>query len=63
MSRQKIVAGNWKMNKSLQDAKTLVEMMTNQVNDFDEVTKIIIPPFPYLNAVGEQLASKENFYL
>jgi triosephosphate isomerase len=63
MSRQKIVAGNWKMNKSLQDAKTLVEMITNQVNDFDEVTKIIIPPFPYLNAVGEQLASKENFFL
>ena len=43
MSRQKIVAGNWKMNKSLQDAKMLVEMITNQVNDFDEVTKIIIP--------------------
>jgi triosephosphate isomerase len=61
MSRQKIVAGNWKMNKSLQDAKTLVEMITNQVNDFDEVTKIIIPPFPYLNAVGEQLRLKRKF--
>ena len=63
MSRQKIVAGNWKMNKSLQDAKILVEMITNQVNDFDEVTKIIIPPFPYLNTIGEQLSKKENFFL
>ncbi|MES2763385.1 MAG: triose-phosphate isomerase [Bacteroidota bacterium] len=63
MSRQKIVAGNWKMNKSLQDAKTLVDMITNQINDFDEVTKIIIPSFPYLVPVGEQLSKKENFYL
>ncbi|MES2513325.1 MAG: triose-phosphate isomerase [Bacteroidota bacterium] len=63
MSRQKIVAGNWKMNKSLQDAKTLVEMITNQVNDFDEVTKIIIPSFPYLIPVRELLSKKENFFL
>lgn len=63
MSRQKIVAGNWKMNKSLQEAKTLVEMILNQVNDFDEVTKIIIPAFPYLDSVGVQLKKKENFFL
>ena len=54
MSRQKIVAGNWKMNKSLQEAKTLVEQIINQVNvpiaiGIDEVTKIIIPPFPFLS--------------
>ena len=41
MSRKKIVAGNWKMNKSLQESKTLVERILNQVNNFDEVTKII----------------------
>ncbi|MBI3520099.1 MAG: triose-phosphate isomerase [Bacteroidetes bacterium] len=63
MSRQKIVAGNWKMNKSLQEAKTLVEMIINQVNDFDEVTKIIIPPFPFLDAVNHLISSKANFSL
>lgn len=68
MSRKKIVAGNWKMNKSLQDAKTLVEMITNQMNvplaiGIDEVTKIIIPAFPYLNSIGDQLSKKENFFL
>lgn len=63
MSRQKIVAGNWKMNKSLQEAKMLVEMTIKQVSDFDEVTKIIIPPFPYLHSVGEQIQKKENFFL
>ncbi len=63
MERKKIVAGNWKMNKSLQEAQTLVEMITPQVNDFDEVTKIIIPPFPYLYPVNELIANKANFYL
>lgn len=63
MSRQKIVAGNWKMNKSLQEAKTLVEMITNQVNDFDEVTKIIIPPFPFLDSVNHLISNKANFSL
>jgi len=63
MTRQKIVAGNWKMNKSLQEAKTLVEMILNQVNEFDEVTKIIIPPFPYLEPISGQLSKKENFFL
>lgn len=62
-SRQKIVAGNWKMNKSLQEAKTLVEQITNQVNEFDEVTKIIIPPFPFLETVKQTISNKPNFYI
>jgi triosephosphate isomerase len=62
MSRKKIVAGNWKMNKSLQEAKTLVERITEQVNDFDDVIKIIIPPFPYLESVHTRTSLKANFY-
>jgi len=68
MSRQKIVAGNWKMNKSLQEAKTLVDQITNQVNDsiaigVDEVTKIIIPPFPFLESIKSSVTNKPNFYV
>ena len=63
MERKKIVAGNWKMNKSLQEAKTLVEMIMQQVNDFDEVTKVIIPPFPYLETTSNLISNKANFYL
>ena len=63
MERKKIVAGNWKMNKSLQEAKILVEMIMQQVNDFDEVTKVIIPPFPYLETTSNLISNKANFYL
>lgn len=63
MERKKIVAGNWKMNKSLQEANMLVEMIMPQVNDFDDVTKIIIPAFPYLHTVSRLVANKANFYV
>jgi len=62
MSRKKIVAGNWKMNKSLQEAKTLTERITEQMNDFDEVIKIIFPPFPYLESVSLRTSLKANCY-
>src|SRR4051812_35534112 len=63
MSRKKIVAGNWKMNKSLQEAKNLVESITEQVNEFDEVIKIIIPPFPYLESVQSRITGRTNFHM
>lgn len=63
MSRQKIVAGNWKMNKSLQEAKTLVKQIINQSNNSDEVIKIIIPPFPFLESVVTETSGKSNFYV
>jgi triosephosphate isomerase len=62
MSRKKIVAGNWKMNKSLQEAKNLAERITEQVNDFDDVIKIIFPPFPYLEPVHTRTSLKANCY-
>ena len=63
MSRQKIVAGNWKMNKSLQEAKALVKQIINQSNDTDKVTKIIIPPYPFLESVLTEISNKPNFYI
>lgn len=61
--RKKIVAGNWKMNKTLHEAETLVEMIKTKVNEFDDVIKIIIPPFPFLPAVKSKLLHKSNFYI
>lgn len=63
MTRKKIVAGNWKMNKTLQEAQSLVKQITNQVNEFDDVTKIIIPSFPFLTSVKENITNQTNFHL
>lgn len=62
MNRKKIVAGNWKMNKTLQEANTLVEQIINNA-PANEVIKIIIPPFPYLTSIHSQISIKSNFSL
>lgn len=57
--RKNIVAGNWKMNTRLNDAKALV-------NDFlklwsePQTSVILAPPFPYLVPVVELTKDKNN---
>src|SRR5690606_3788451 len=48
--RQKIVAGNWKMNKTLDDALALASELVGMVNDEvrGDVRIILCTPFPYL---------------
>jgi triosephosphate isomerase len=55
--RTKIIAGNWKMNKSLDEAKALTaEVMTLAANEVKGNAKIILcVPFPYLVPVKAQL--------
>ena len=50
--REKIVAGNWKMNKTFSEAKQLTTEILNQ-NLSSEVTVIIAPPFPFLQSLKE----------
>ena len=53
--RTKIVAGNWKMNKTYQESKVLVKELKNAVKDLQlENTRVIIAP-PFINL---QKASK-----
>ncbi|WP_428740830.1 triose-phosphate isomerase [Tenacibaculum sp.] len=43
--RQKIVAGNWKMNKNLDEAKVLIKGIKKEVKgDLNEGTRVIIAP-------------------
>lgn len=63
MNRQKIVAGNWKMNKVLHESKVLVEAISTQLNETDNVLKIIIPPFPFLESISKNISGKKNLFL
>jgi triosephosphate isomerase (TIM) len=48
--RQKIVAGNWKMNKTTEEANTLASEIAGMINDEvqGQVKVILCVPFPYL---------------
>lgn len=51
--RKKIIAGNWKMNKTIQDASALAEDIKLELADCREVDVALCPPFTALSAVGE----------
>lgn len=57
--RKKIVAGNWKMNKTLEEAKILTaELMGMVADEVKSNTEVIIcTPFPYLISLKNQLGN------
>ena len=44
-SRVPIIAGNWKMNKSVEQTMLLLEEMVDDLDVLDQVDKVICPPF------------------
>ena len=50
-----IVAGNWKMNTSIREAKSLVAEMKPALESIKGVQKIVCPPFVSLAAVADML--------
>lgn len=53
--RKKLVAGNWKMNKSVTDAQQLAEGVKRELGEFREVDVVLCPPFTALKAVSEAI--------
>lgn len=50
--RKKIIAGNWKMNKAVGDAKRLAEGIKIDLKECLEVDIVLCPPFTALSAVS-----------
>ncbi len=50
-----IIAGNWKMNTTINEAKKLVAGMKPGLEAIEGVQKVVCPPFTALAAVREQL--------
>lgn len=58
--RKKIIAGNWKMNTTLEDGKGLAdEVIRGTQPRFAQV--IFFPPFPFLTEIGKLTQEKQNF--
>lgn len=56
MNRLPIVAGNWKMHKTIAEARALVEALKPKVADFLGVEVVVCPPYTALAAVREAVA-------
>jgi triosephosphate isomerase len=51
--RTPIIAGNWKMHKTIAEATTLVEEMRGELAQIRGVDRVLCPPFTALSAVAE----------
>jgi triosephosphate isomerase len=60
-----IVAANWKMNKSLEEGKTLSSEVIEMIDaeGFNDVETVICPPFIHLTQVAHLIKGKEGIYL
>lgn len=55
-NRKPLVAGNWKMNKTVAEARELVAAMLNPLGGIVGVEKVLCPPFTSLPVVASALA-------
>lgn len=63
--RSKIVAGNWKMNKNMVEAKSLASEIVNIAKDElkDDVKLVVCPPYISLSAVSSIIDDTQNVFV
>ncbi len=59
--RRKIIAGNWKMNKTFDEGVQLVTDVLSRLDNKDVVV-IFAPPFIHLKKVSELIGGKKNVF-
>jgi triosephosphate isomerase (TIM) len=62
--RKQIAAANWKMNLTLQEGEALVTALMATPHSINEHQEVVLGvPFPYLQAVKQQLAGKSGVFI
>lgn len=63
--RQKIVAGNWKMNTTAEEGQKLTSEIVNMVKDEinQDVQVVLAPPLTHLQAVGKLIGNNKKIGL
>ena len=59
MNRIPVVAGNWKMNKTVAEARDLVTTIRGKLLEISNVEKVLCPPFIAIPALHELLQNSE----
>jgi triosephosphate isomerase len=54
--RKKIIAGNWKMNKSTAEAQALAQEIVKELAGCSEADVVLCPPFTALKVVGDVIS-------
>jgi triosephosphate isomerase (TIM) len=57
--RKPLVAGNWKMNKTIAETRELISAMVERLNEIKNVEKVVCPPFVSLQTAHELLKNTE----
>ncbi|MDQ3394499.1 MAG: triose-phosphate isomerase, partial [Bacteroidota bacterium] len=63
--RKKIVAGNWKMNKDLDEGLKLASELVNMIKDevISDVNVVLASPFIHLSSLSKLLPGNDNIFL
>ena len=59
--RRPLIAGNWKMNLSINDSVSLIEGIAAGIADLDGVDVLVAPPFTSLAAVRQAIGNSKIF--
>ena len=55
--RRVIIAGNWKMNKTISEAIELVNDLKRELSDIENVDIVVIPPYTVLSEVSDMVSN------
>ncbi|WP_242524276.1 triose-phosphate isomerase [Methylacidiphilum caldifontis] len=58
--RKKIIAGNWKMNKTVSEAKAFVHVLLKELEEYSAADVVICPPFTALQAICDLLSQSSS---
>ncbi|MBF0274443.1 MAG: triose-phosphate isomerase [Nitrospinae bacterium] len=58
--RKNIIAGNWKMNSSSEEGRSLVKGVLDGIHELKKTTVIFSPPFLYLKEIKDVINNREN---
>jgi len=62
MSRTKMIAGNWKMNKTFKEGQKLASQIVNGVGD-SNVATVMAPPYYLLDSVRQIIGTSSSVFL
>ncbi len=57
--RKKIIAGNWKMNKTVSEAETLSAAIKRELDSEAKVDVVLCPPFTAIAAVSQEVSGSQ----